>query len=154
MLQVNILYVAVTRAKRRLLVNSSLRAFLLVTGAWNSVSLRGVAGRRTPGDGSSSSLSVDEARSSSSSNCNLCGGRADAGGGGNRVDLLSRARAADAQQVVRCVLREEPCRAVTCCPLLIDYRAIAFVMGSTCFHGSICFWGRISDGSVYVLYPR
>ncbi|CAM9815047.1 unnamed protein product [Ectocarpus sp. 4 AP-2014] len=96
--EVNILYVAVTRAKRRLVVNSSLRAFLLVTGAWNSVSLRGVAGRRTPGEGSSSSPPVDEARSSSS-HCNLCGRRADAGGGGNRVDLLSRAQAADAQQL-------------------------------------------------------
>ncbi|CAM9746088.1 unnamed protein product, partial [Ectocarpus sp. 13 AM-2016] len=96
--EVNILYVAVTRAKRRLVVNSSLRTFLLVTGAWNSVSLRGVAGRRTPGGGSSLSPPVDEARSSSS-HCNLCGGEADAGGGGNRVDLLSRAQAADAQQL-------------------------------------------------------
>lgn len=109
MFQVNILYVAVTRAKRRLVVNSSLRAFLLVTGAWNSVSLRGVAGRRTSGDGSSSSPPVDEARSSGS-NCSLCGVRADAGGGGNRLDLDSRVQATDAQQLVRDVFGRERCR--------------------------------------------
>lgn len=92
----NILYVAVTRAKRRLVVNSSLRAFLANTGAWNSVCLRGVASCRPDGEGggTASSTSVESGR------CALCGGRANVGGGGDRLEGLTRAQAAAAAEEV------------------------------------------------------
>lgn len=44
--QVNILYVAVTRAKRKLVLNSSLSDFFANTGSWDSVCLRGVSTMR------------------------------------------------------------------------------------------------------------
>lgn len=99
--QVNILYVAVTRAKRRLVVNTSLRAFLANTGAWNSVCLRGVVG--CEGGGAGGGAGGGDAASpppASSARCALCGGRADVGGGGDRLEGLTRAQAAAATEEV------------------------------------------------------
>ncbi|CAM9340718.1 unnamed protein product, partial [Scytosiphon promiscuus] len=89
--EVNILYVAVTRAKRRLVANSSLRAFLAMTGAWNSVCLRGVA------------IAAGTSNSSGSNGkdkCASCGRNADVGGGGCRLERLSRAKGGSATEQV------------------------------------------------------
>lgn len=68
---------AVTRAKRVLVLNASLKVFLSNTTAWNSVSLRGVVGASN-GDkmqGSTSNVKT-------SIRCSICG-RADSLGGGS-----------------------------------------------------------------------
>lgn len=118
--QVNILYVAVTRAKRRLVVNTSLRAFLANTGAWDSVCLRGVAGR-LPGEGGGGGGAAggDAAESASSARCALCGGRADVGGGGGRLEGLTRAQAAAAAEEVGVRARSgRPCPLSYCSALV------------------------------------
>lgn len=67
---------AVTRAKRVLVLNASLKVFLSNTAAWNSVSLRGVLGASSDDNMKASTSNVK-----TSIRCSICG-RADPLGGG------------------------------------------------------------------------
>lgn len=90
--QINILYVAVTRAKRRLFLNPSLRFFLESSGGlWNSLYLRGVS--RRPGDRVSQPLTQQQQQQGEAvppHGCVCCRCPALIGGGGTRADRLDR----------------------------------------------------------------
>lgn len=129
--QVNILYVAVTRARRRLVVNTSLRAFLANTGAWNSVCLRGVAGCRLGEVAAAADTASSPLAESASARCALCGGRADVGGGGDRLAGLSRAQATAASEEVGV-----GDTAVDCLKLI--YFQVKYVFAGSFFRGCCC----------------
>lgn len=74
----NILYVAITRARRLLVLNSTLRKLLENMGAWNSLSLRSVTGA----DGRAGRSVARGDDSQQHVKCSCCGSSASIGGSG------------------------------------------------------------------------
>lgn len=155
-MQVNLLYLAMTRAKHLLVVNGDMRDFLRTKEAWNSVSLRAVT--KTEPEVDATLSAPGNLRDNPSSTCNICGRAVSGDGtsfGGPGEGLLLYAECETDKPLCRSCVEDDPRVACDILPHMVAPRHLRSIRPSfpyvrALMRASSPVWRNVAFGQFYL----